>query len=112
MLPERYVPKKIAAISESDRRIAVVGTLETIIDEETSESHVIVDDGTGKIEVFFDAGENATAAETVRNENGKLMRAFCTNEDGQLRLDALQPLDGADLNLLKTVDELYEKAGL
>ncbi|MCX6820969.1 MAG: hypothetical protein NT016_03395 [Candidatus Aenigmarchaeota archaeon] len=112
MLPERYVPKKIAAIGEADRRVAVVGTLGTVEDDETSERHVIVDDGTGKIEVFFDAGENGALAGAVRSEDGMLVRAFCTNDGGKLRLDVLQPMAGADINLLKTVDELYGKAGL
>jgi hypothetical protein len=111
MLPERYVPKKVAAISEADRRVALVGTLETVSDEETG-SHIIIDDGTGKIELFFDAGENGALAEAVRGEEGRLVRAFCTNENGKLRLDVLQPMAGADINLLKTVDELYGKAGL
>ena len=111
MLPERYVPKKVVAITEADRRVALVGTLETVSDEETG-SHVVVDDGTGKIELFFDAGENGALAGAVRGEEGRLVRAFCTNEGGRLKLDVLQPMAGADINLLKTVEELYEKAGL
>ena len=112
MLPERYVPKKISDISETERWVALVGTMETIFDEETGGSQTIVDDGTGKIQVFFDPDGQPAVAEAVRSENGRLVRAFCTNEGGQLKLDVLQPLDGADLNLLKTVDELYGKAGL
>ncbi|MFH1623153.1 MAG: hypothetical protein ABIA12_01380 [Candidatus Aenigmatarchaeota archaeon] len=111
MIPERYVPKKVSAISESDRRVAIVGTLETISGDGAA-AQTVVDDGTGKIELFFDGGENPAVAEAVRSENGRLVRAFCTNDAGKLRLDVLQPLAGADLNLLKTVEELYEKAGL
>ena len=112
MLPERYVPKKIATIGESDKRIALVGTIEAVFDEQTGGSQTVVDDGTGKIEVFFSPDEQPTIAEALRSQNGSLVRVFCTNDGGKLRLDVLQPLAGADINLLKTVEELYSKAGL
>lgn len=112
MLPERYVPKRIADIKETDRRVALVGMVGTVLDEQTGVSQTIIDDSTGKIEVFFDPAEQAAVAEAVRAQDGRLIRAFCTNEGGKLRLDVLQPLAGADINLLKTVEELYGKAGL
>jgi len=111
MIPDRYVPKKVSDISESDRRVAIVGTLETIT-EEGAAAQTVLGDGTGRIELFFDGAESPAVAEAVRNENGRLVRAFCTNDAGRLRLDVLQPMAGADINLLKTVEELYDKAGL
>ena len=99
MLPERYVPRTIAKMSKSDRRISIIGRI-----IEVSESSFVLDDETGKIEIFFSA--------PVAIEQGALVGAYCTVVDERIVLDVLQPLPGVDLNLLKTVDDLYSRAGL
>lgn len=58
----------------------------------------ILDDGTGKVEVFFDGSISA-----------KLVRAFCSVSEGRLNADSIQSMDGLDLNLFKKVEDLYSR---
>lgn len=104
MIPDRYVPKKISQISRNDKKVAVVGR---VID--STVASFILEDETGKIEVFFDEQD---VASRERVDNDKIMRAFCTLVDEQLKANVVQDMTGVDLNLLKTVDELYSKAGV
>ena len=104
MLPERYVPKKISDISKNDKRVAAVGK---VVD--ASADSFILDDGSGKIEVFL---SEESSADTKAITPKKTVRAFCSVMGDEVRLDVLQDLTGLDLNLLKTVDELYSKAGV
>ena len=98
MLPERYVPKKVAKMSKSDRKVALTGKI-----LEVNEGSFVLDDESGKIEIFFQAADV---------EKDSTVQAFCTLVSDRLNLDVLQPLPGVDLNLLKTVDDLYYKAGV
>jgi len=98
------VPKKIAQISKNDRKVSIVGTVVSSTDDS-----FVLDDGSGKIEVFFEK-ENAEGRERIKKD--KTIRAFCTLVGEQLKLDVAQSADGLDLNLLKTVDDLYSKAGI
>ena len=126
MLPDRYVPRKISEISKNDKKIAIIGKIVDVTDDS-----FILDDNSGKIEVFFgeeglegltglegSAGLEVPESLEVRSESseivekGKTIRAFCSVADDQLKLDVVQDLAGLDLNLLKTVDELYSKAGV
>lgn len=102
MLPERYVPKKIADISKSDKKISMIGKV-----IEAKDGSFVIDDNSGKIEVFFET-ENSEGRERVAKD--KTIRAFCTLVGEQLKLDIAQDSTGLDLNLLKTVDDLYSKA--
>ena len=103
MLPERYVPKKISQISKTDRKISIVGK----VVEVSAESDYFILDDDSKIKIFF---EKENSEEQGKIEKGKLIRAFCMLVGDQLKLDIAQDLSGSDLNLLKTVDELYSKA--
>jgi len=113
MLPERYVPRKISKISKSDKKVSVVGKITEI---KSDQSSFILSDDDSNVEINFDSSESsndrANNRERIERENGKLVRAFCSREGDLLKLDVLQSLDGLDLNLSKTVDELYEKAGI
>lgn len=111
MLPERYIPKKISQISKTDRRVSIVGKVVGVSSEaeQPEADHFILDDGGSKIEIFFEK-ENSEGREKI--EKGKVIRAFCMLVGEQLKLDIVQDLSGLDLNLLKTVDELYSKAGV
>lgn len=118
MLPERYVPRKIAKISKTDKKVSIIGKV-----EEKTDDSFFLDDGSGKIEIFFEK-ENSEGGEgraqsrekneggKTKAEDGKIMRAFCSVVGDRLKLDVAQSLDSLDLNLLKTVDDLYEKAGV
>jgi uncharacterized protein YdeI (BOF family) len=98
------VPKKVAEISRKDKKVSVVGE---VVD--ATEDSFILDDGTGKIEVFFDEEASAGSEKVAK---GKTIRAFCSIDGEQLKPDVVQDMTGADLNLLKTVDDLYSKAGV
>jgi len=104
MLPDRYIPRKISEISKNDSKVSVVGKVADLTDDS-----FILDDKNGKIEVFF-SEEDAEGREKI--EKGKMVRAFCSLVAEQLNLDVAQDLTGLDLNLLKTVEELYSKAGV
>ncbi len=113
MLPERYMPKKISQISKTDKKISIVGKVVEISSEaeqpEAEADYFILDDDGSKIKIFFEK-ENSEGREKI--EKGKLIRAFCMLVGEQLKLDIAQDLSGLDLNLLKTVDELYSKANV
>jgi hypothetical protein len=124
MLPERYVPRKISNVSKSDKKVSVIGKIVDV--KADSNSFVLADetsDEKNNVEIILEkdldrdleretGDENPFNLEKVEKEKGKLVRAFCTLIGERLKLDVLQPLDGLDLNLSKTVDELYEKAGV
>lgn len=61
-----------------------------------------LEDSSGKIEIFSESPANV----------GDLVRAFCTIVDGRLKADAVQSLNGLDLNLYQKVQELYRKVGV
>lgn len=106
MLPERYVPKKISQIGKTNRKISIIGK---VVEMNAGAESFILEDDSGKIEVFFEK-ENSGGHERI--ESGKTVRAFCSLIGEQLKLDIAQNLGGLDLNLLKTVDDLYSKAGV
>jgi uncharacterized protein YdeI (BOF family) len=106
MLPERYMPKKISQINKNDKKVSVTGK---VVEMKADTDSFIIEDGSGKIEVFFEK-ENFEDHEKI--SSGKTIRAFCTLVGEQLKLDIAQDMTGADLNLLKTVDDLYSKAGV
>jgi hypothetical protein len=88
-----YNPKKISHISAKDSKVALVGSV-----VQNKDKSFILDDGTGKIEIFFDQGIDS-----------KLVRAFCSISEEKLSADAVQNLDGMDLNLFKRVEDLYSR---
>jgi hypothetical protein len=96
-VPEHYSPRKISSISKTDSKIALIGRV-----VETSENSFILEDETGRIEIFSEEGAR----------QGELVRVFCSLLDGKLKADITQSLKGFDLNLFKKVEELYKKEGL
>lgn len=97
MMPQRYVPKKISSVKNSDARVSLMGK---IISSE--ENTFVIEDSSGKTEVVSEKPVEA----------GSVVRVFCTNVDGRLKADAVQSLNGMDLNLYQKTEELYRKAGL
>jgi hypothetical protein len=90
------VDRTVSAIRPDDVRVAVIGT---VIDSQ--ENRVIIDDGTGKLTVSFEA--------PVTTENAKLVRVLgrvIPMEGGvELQGDVIQPMDGIDMVLKKKVDD-------
>jgi len=97
MQPQRYVPKKISEVKPTDSRVAVMGNIDL-----TNDNAFMIEDDSGKAEVF---SENPVQA-------GQLVRVFCSVVDGRLKADAIQSLNGLDLNLYQKVQELYRKVGV
>lgn len=87
-----YIPKKISEVSPKDSRVAITGNV-----IESGEGFFVLDDETGKIEIGTD----------VRRERGRIVRAFCSVADEKLRADAVQEMDGIDIDLLKKINSLY-----
>ena len=96
-MTDYYQPRKISQIMRSDNKISLVGRVVKI-----GENFFILDDETGKKEIF---------SETAPEEN-KILRAFCAVEGGKVKAEIVQPLENFDLNLFKTVEELYNRAGV
>ncbi|MEM5829591.1 MAG: hypothetical protein QW040_02735 [Candidatus Aenigmatarchaeota archaeon] len=94
---EHYLPRKISSISRIDSKVALIGKIAKV-----SENSFILEDETGKIEIFSE--------EEVKE--GELVRVFCSLVDGKLKADVVQDLKGFDLNLFKKAEELYKKEGL
>jgi len=92
-----YKPKRISEIKDEDRLVAVVGK---VID--TSENKFILDDDSGRIEIETDK----------KLENNEIVRAFCTIENGKLKANIIQNMDGLDMELFNKVKELYNKTGV
>ncbi len=95
MVNEYYKPKVISGITKKDNKISIVGK---ILD--TKENSFILEDPTGKTEVFFDG----------KVEKNKIVRVFCSLVEGKLRSDLIQNLEGLDSSLFKKIQELYYKA--
>ena len=92
------IEKKIAEIQpESDVRVRLTGT---VID--TSTNSVVLDDGSGKIEIYFE--------EEPKVRNGQLVRIITRilpMIDGfECRGELIQNLDGFNLELYKKVKEI------
>jgi hypothetical protein len=92
-----YRPRKISELSPKDSKIAIVGNI-----TQRKDSSFVLDDGTARIEVFFDN-------DTVNVLDIKLARAFCSVMEDKLHADIVQKLDGMDLDLFKKTEDLYSR---
>ena len=101
----RYIPRKVSEIEQNDTRIAVTGRI-----AEGSRDSFVLDDSSGKIEVFLQVeGTDRLDAKVGKDD---LVRVFCTVIGAQLKADAVQNLNGLDAEQLKKIEELYNKAGI
>ncbi len=92
-----YRPKQISEVTPSDSRISIIGKV--IV---ANENLIILDDGTGKIEISAD----------ISIERNKLVRVFCSVVDEKLKADIIQDVEGLDLELLKKLNSLYNSLGV
>lgn len=92
-----YVPKKISEVSPKDSRVSIIGNVVAV-----GENSFVMDDGTGKIEIFCD----------TQVERTKLVRVFCSVAEEKLKADIVQNVEGLDVNLFKKVKELYNSSGV
>ena len=94
------VEKSIADIQpESDVRIRLIGT---VID--TTPNSVIIDDGTGKLEVYFGEELNVKQGQRVR----VVTRIVPLIDGFECRGEVLQTLEGFDVGLYKKAREIVK----
>lgn len=92
------VEKSIADIQpESDVRVRLIGT---VID--STPTSIVIDDGTGKVEVYFGEELDVKQGQRVR-----VITRILPQIDGfECRGEAVQDLDGFNLNLYKKAREI------
>ncbi|NIO20661.1 MAG: replication protein RepA [Candidatus Aenigmarchaeota archaeon] len=93
--------KRVSEIDKGDVRVRLLGT---IIDKK--DNVIVIDDGTGKINVSF--------AEPVEFETNHLVRVFGRTipiEDGvEIQGEVIQDMKDVDLDLYKKVNELERES--
>ena len=94
------VEKSIADIQpETDVRVRLIGT---VID--TTPNSIVVDDGTGKIEIYFGEEKNVKNGQLVR----VITRILPLIDGFECRGEAIQSLDGYDLDLYKKARKIFK----
>ena len=103
LLVQRRLPaveKMISEIDSSSVRVRITGT---IVDKKGNT--IMLDDGTGKIQVSF--------AEPVPFDAQKLVRVFGrvvpNGEETEIQGEIIQSMEGIDLEALKKIRELEKK---
>ena len=91
---DRYKRRNISEISKDDLKIVLIGKI-----IEVKENSFVLDDKTGKIEIFWD-GEV---------ENNKYVRVFCTRVNDEFKADIVQPISEREAYLFKKFNELYKR---
>lgn len=90
-------PRRISEIKTEDEQVQIVGL---VVNEK--ESYLVLDDGTGKINVFF---EDPSLTDGI--EVGSKIRVFGTplhiEDKHEVHADIIQDLEGLDLDLYKKV---------
>lgn len=92
-----YKPKKLSQVTKEDSRVAIIGKI-----MEVGENSFILQDDSSTTDIFSD----------IPAEKDKLVRVYCSVIAGNLKADVIQDLTGFDVELLKKVEELYNKAGV
>ena len=100
-MPKRRLPaieKKIGDIQpENDVRVRLIGT---VID--TNSNSVVIDDGSGKAEVFFEGDVNVHNGQLVRI----ITRVLPLIDGFECRGECLQTLEGFNMDLYKKAKEI------
>lgn len=96
------VEKSISEISENDIRIRIIGVL-----VDSGEDYIVVDDGTGKIEVFFRENLNN---EVKTGDVVKIIgRVYSSQGSVKINGECLQILKNFNLKLYKEAKKTIEK---
>ncbi len=90
--------KKIEDIDDGDIRVSVIGTL-----VDSTESKLVVDDGTGKIEASFDLSKDLSSF-----EEGNIVRIIGRPSNGALEGEVAQDFSGFDTELYEEVLQKIE----
>ncbi|MFP4116463.1 MAG: hypothetical protein ACLFQ8_01840 [Candidatus Aenigmatarchaeota archaeon] len=93
------IHKKIDSIEEEDIRVAIIGTL-----VDRGETKVVVDDGTGSMDVSFDLSKDLG-----RFEEGNLVRVVGKPSNGSLDGEAIQDFEDFDVELYRGAKQKLEE---
>ncbi len=101
------VEREIEDIREEDYRVRVTGV---VVDRDSSNYSAVLDDSTGRVDVFFSTKEDFDIA-----EEGKLVRVIgkVIKDDEKLWIDVeiIQNMQGLDPALFKQVKYIEETGG-
>jgi len=89
--------KRISEIGKDDSRVRVMGT---VIDKK--DNLIVLDDGTGKINVVFDEPVSAEVSRSVR----VFGRVMPLQEGFEIQGEILQDMSGVDTELYRKVSDL------
>jgi uncharacterized protein YdeI (BOF family) len=93
--------KIISGIAPEDTRVSIVGT---VVD--FKENILVVDDGSGKIDVSFEEGPQVNSGQLVR-----ILGRVISMEGGvELQGEVQQDFSGADLDLWRKTCSLWEES--
>lgn len=94
------IEKSISDVQQSDIRVRLLGT---VID--LGDSSLILDDGSGRIEVLFDVAPHVSVGERVR----VVARILPLIDGFECRAEAFQKLDGFDIDLYRKAREIVKR---
>jgi len=95
------IPRKVSDISQSDVRVSVMGTILDV-----SETGIVLDDGTGKINVSLGNTSSLKTGQLVRIL-GKLM---ASDSGPELQGEIVQDMGGLDIGLRRRAEDIIGKA--
>jgi hypothetical protein len=103
--PKRRLPakeKQINEITSNDIRVRVIATVVDV-----SENSIVVDDGTGKLEIGFE-NPDVRIGQLVK----VIVRIFPTGDGFEAKGECLQVLNGFDIKLYKQVRDIIKNIGV
>jgi hypothetical protein len=95
-----FVEKKISEISGSDSRLRLTGT---VLD--STDNVIVLDDGSGRINVSFEDSVSAEANKKIR-----VFGRVLPKEDGfEMEGDFIQDMNDVDMEVLNKIQELERR---
>jgi hypothetical protein len=95
-----FVEKKISELAGSDSRVRITGT---VLD--SSGNMIVVDDGSGRINVSFEDSVSAEANKKIR-----VFGRVLPKEDGfEMEGDFIQDMNDVDMEVLNKIQELERR---
>ncbi len=104
---DHYIKRKIFEINpDTDLKVSVLGF---VVDKK--DNTIILDDGSGKVEVFVDIPEMMDKINA--NQVVRVFGSTLPTENGfEIKADIIQDLSNLNIDLYKKVEELYNKVGV
>ena len=102
------IEKAISELSENDFRVRILGTIESLDDENME---CVIDDGTGRAVAFFEGSEQLESMETGRLTRiiGKVRKNDDDNHKTGIDAEIVQDMNMIDLELHRRTNDVIEK---